>query len=379
MSANEPTPANVPSEPERAPTSEPRVAPPIGAGAAPNRSYTPYDPWSAPRAPAGYPPADYPPAGGGYRPPEGRPGYPGRDPERRRRVSLWIPLAGGCLVALGALVALVIVAVAIAGGIAFNQDWSAQDTTTRTLSVTGTPNLVIEGTAGDIQVVTGGANQVIVQATKHTRDISHAAAQRDLADVTLMVTQSGNTVTVDARQHGDCFGFCFARRTVDLMVTVPPTTNTAVTLTAGNLDMDSVAGTFNLHLSAGNAHLRDMQLANGSTVDASAGNIELTGVTFTGSDAIRDSAGNVILDGTLAPHTALDVVVSAGNVVCTLPASTPAHLDATASLGNVTVGGFPVTVERQAASASASGDLSAQPIDTLTMRVSAGSITLTSR
>src|SRR6478735_12825492 len=57
---------------------------------------------ASPQAP-GYPPYSYgdPRAYGGY---PGYPGYPA-GPRERRRISPWVPVAGGCLIVLAALMA----------------------------------------------------------------------------------------------------------------------------------------------------------------------------------------------------------------------------------------------------------------------------------
>ncbi len=72
----------------------------------------------------------------------------------------------------------------------------------------------------------------------------------------------------------------------------------------------------------------------------------------------------------------MSVDVSAGTVTMNLPRDTNTHLDASASAGNVSVNGWDVSTTHNAANTTVTGDLGSNPSGTLTIQVSAGSVTL---
>jgi hypothetical protein len=201
----------------------------------------------------------------------------------------------------------------------FAHETPVASTTTQTFAVTGTPSLTVHDTAGNVTITTGNTRTVTVQITKNARDTSSSAAQNDLNAISVSATQTGNAINVDARFGPS--GSAFQQLSVDLVITVPA-------------------------------------LADGSLIDVTAGNLTL--------DApLALSAGG-----------SLTVTASAGNVDLTLPANTAAHLDASVSFGNITIAGWSIPVTRSGAGATATGDMGASPSGTLTIRVTAGNISL---
>jgi hypothetical protein len=225
-------------------------------------------------------------------------------------------------------------------------------TTTQTLVVSGTPSLVISDAAGNVTLQQGGGNQVTVQVTKHAWGVSDAVAKDMLNGMVVNVSQSGSTITMSTQWSGP------ARRSVDLLVTVPAQANANVHLGAGNIDARQLTGAIKL--------------------DTGAGNLTATGVTFNSTSRLHAGAGNIIVDGAIATSAAVDITVGAGNATLTLPSNTPAHLIASTGVGNLTITGWQIPVSGMV-SHGASGDLGGNPTGRLTIQVGTGNLTLMSR
>jgi DUF4097 and DUF4098 domain-containing protein YvlB len=295
-------------------------------------SYPPYQQFS-PSAPYRYPPVQ-------PRKPSGT------------HVAAWI--IGSILAFLvlaGVVVALV---AALVGGIVFSTIGQHEQTvtTTKSFGVSGTPSLVISDAAGNITIVPGEANQVMLQVTKHAWGITDADAKSVLNSMVVNVSQSGTTITVNTRWSGP------DRRSVDLIVTVPAEANANVHLGAGNIDARQLTGVL--------------------TLDTGAGNVTAETVRFAGTSRLHTGAGNTIVDGAMASGAAVDVLVGAGNATLTLPSDTPAHLTASTGVGNLIITGWQIPVSG-IVSHSASGDLGSNPTGALTIQVGTGNLTLMSR
>lgn len=287
-----------------------------------------------------------------------------RRPGRQGRHSTWLAwVIGGTLGALvlgGLLIALI---AALLGGIFASTIGQNEQTATatRSFTVSGTPSLVITNTAGNITVQSSGSgSQVVVQVTKHAWGSSVAVARSGLDNTAVTLSQSGNTIAVATQFTSTYFDGGMARRTVDLLVTVPSQTNADLRLSAGNIEMRQVSGTVQVDASAGNVTTHDVTLADGSQ--------------------LHTSVGNLTLDGAIASGATVDVTVSTGNATLTLPAATPAHLDASTSVGNLTIIGWPISVSGTGLTGHhASGDLGPNPSARLMAQVSTGNLTLRSR
>jgi Putative adhesin len=297
--------------------------------------------------PVPYPPYQHPYPAAPYHYPPVQPRQPGG-----AHVAAWI--IGGILavvVLTGLVVALL---AALVGGFVFStigqNELSA--TTTQTFVVSGTPSLVISDAAGNVTIQQGGDNQVTVQVTKHAWGISDADAKGVLNNMVVNVSQSGTTITAKTQWSGP------ARRSVDLIITVPGQAKANVHLGAGNIDARQLTGAIML--------------------DTGAGNVTADTVTFAGTSRLHTGAGNITVDGSIATGAAVDVLVGAGNATLTLPSDTPAHLTASTGVGNLTIIGWQIPVSGIVGH-SASGDLGGNPTGTLTIQVGSGNLTLMSR
>lgn len=320
----------------------------------PNHAAQPADYTFKPAAP--YPPSPYPSAQSLYP-------YPQAPRPRERGGSQWVAwVIGGTLGVVIVVSLLVALLAALIGSLVVStigqRELSA--TSTKTFVVSGTPSLVLSDMAGNVTIQPGDRSQVIVHVTKHAWGSSDAVAQGGLDHTLVDMRQSGNTVTVSTQFGASNFDGGPARRTVDLLVTVPAQANADVNLAAGNLNTSRITGAIRL--------------------DASAGNVTADNVTFARGSRLNTGAGNIQVDGTLASEATLDVHVGAGNATLTLPADTPAHLDASSGVGNLTISGWQIPVTHTGITGyHASGDLGASPTGTLTVQVGTGNVTLRSR
>jgi hypothetical protein len=306
--------------------------------------------------PAQYPEHPYPSPAVPYRyPPEQRP--------RVRGGSRWLAwVIGGTaatLVLAGVLIALL---AALVGGFVFSTIGQNEQTAsfTKTFVVSGTPSLVISDSAGNVTIQRGSGSQMTVQVTKHAWGSSVAVAQSGVALTAVDLSQSGNTITVNSQFSTSYFDGGMARRTVDVLVTVPAQANADVHLGAGNMDARQFTGAIRL--------------------DSGAGNVTTDNVTFAGTSRLNAGAGNITVAGVIARGATVDVHVGAGNATLTLPPDTPARLSASTGVGNLTIAGWPIQVTGTGFTGhSANGDLGANPTGTLTIQVGTGNVTLISR
>jgi hypothetical protein len=236
----------------------------------------------------------------------------------------------------------------------------ATATLTKTFTVGVRLTLVIHDTAGAVTLTRGGDGRVAVQATRRVRDRSETDARRILDELTVDVTQDGNTITIQTRFPSETSAVPGGSRTVDIDLTVPQASQVNADVAAGNVTIGQIAGQM--------------------IVTVTAGNIEARNVIFAGASRFTATAGNVTLDSEMNSGTLLEAQVTTGNITLRLPAGTPAHLDARTDVGTVHVNGWPIQVVRQGTTgAQAVGDLHPGPIDEIILRASAGNITFAPR
>lgn len=310
----------------------------------------------------------------------------------RRRFSGWVPVVGGCLVAIAAVMLLC----AVAGGVVFGLARNIETTTgaqTRDFIVNGPATITVRTNAANVRVLPGETDQITVVLDKEVRAINHNRAQHALDAITLDVTQVGNSLTINVNEPSYKLD-SFSRR-IDLTITTPATTSLDAVLDAGNLDVRGLTGTLTADLAAGNLTLADLAITNQAMLRMDAGNmrassitgalkatlsfgnVTLSQATLTQDSTIHSDAGNVTFDGTLRTGASLEVTDNAGNVTVTLPQQTGAHLDATTNAGKITITGWPsINQTSSGPDTSVTGDLSAHPTSTVTLHTDAGNIEL---
>lgn len=280
--------------------------------------------------------------------PTGAPGY-AAGPRERRGTSGWVKASVGCLIALVAVMACCALGTGLAAGLRIVST-DVTGSQTQSFAVNGTPHVVLTATAGNVIVGTGDADTVHVSLSKSVRAISQGLAQQALDGVRFNATQDGNTITITSTYGTFGSNPLVYSRSLEMTITVPPTTDLDTTLTAGNLNVSGTTGALQ--------------------VRSSAGNVTLDSVTLRSTSSLHLTAGNVTLHGALTPHTALEADVTAGNVSLFLPADTAAHLAATVTAGHVSTAGW--ASSQDSTSGTLSQDLNPNPTSTITIQVTAG-------
>ncbi len=306
--------------------------------------------------------------------PRGRraPAYDGPLSERRHRPPLWVRLIGVVLIGAAVIVACG-VGVGILALLRLNNP-VVTTTSSQVFAVTGTPTIVLHGSAGDVNIVTGNANQVAMRVTKRVRSITSGLAQQELDAMNISATQIGNTITITERTPSIDVSTLYMDRNFELELTVPVTTNLAATISAGDLTADHLQGAVTVVEDAGDIHISGAQLSDAS-IRTSAGDLRLDHVTLSGNAILQATAGDIHFDGALASNTTLDVRTNTGDATLTLPVATSAHLKASAGVGDVNVSGWPTSVSGNTASA----DLSANPTGSISIHADVGDVTVTAR
>lgn len=283
-------------------------------------------------------------------------------PHARRRTRWYAWIAGGCI----GMCFLLVIGCALLGGAitgliyTFANQKEATATASQTLAISGTPTVDVTNEAGSITVEHGTAEQVKIVYHKRVHDVSQNDAQRALNAMVVTVSQTGNTITVNVRSPSvasmEAFG---SQHIVDLTLTVPSTTNLQLQLTAGNMHVSDVSGTLTANVQAGNVDVRNVSLADSSSV--------------------RIGAGNATFDGSFLDGSSLDVRVATGNIDVALPPNAAIHIAADTAVGDVTISGWPITSTSAGTGASATGDTAARPTGTLTLHADTGRISVEAR
>lgn len=330
--------------PAKASAPGPVHAQPLPSGSPPYRS-----PYSSPAAPPFAPSSPFAPA---------PPFYSPAQPQRQHRGVHWgVWVLGGLLgiLLLGTITA-VVVAALIGGLTATAGQTERTDVTTKMLTVSGMPSLVVSDSAGNVSVQSGSENHVTVQVTRHAWAGSTSVAQRGLSAISVNLTQSGDMIKVAAQFPTNVFDGGMTRRTVDLLVTTPAQSNVDVNLGAGNIEARQLSGA--------------IKLVSG------AGNLTLSGDTFAQSSLLNIGAGNITGSCAIASGANVQMQIGAGNATLTMPVDTPAHLVASTGVGNMTITGWSMPMTGTGVGHHTSGDMNPRPTATLTIQIGTGNLTM---
>ena len=174
---------------------------------------------------------------------------------------------------------------------------------TETVAVDGGAVVTLEVTnrVGSIAIKAGTTDEVRVEYTKTGYGLTKSAAQKELDNITVTVTQpDDNRVVVDATVDREKNTFFSLADNVDLTITVPP----------------------------------DVRI----TVQQNVGEVKVTGVSAQQLD-ITDNTGTISFDGTLAALSGATfrLHTNVGEIKLTLPRDTYAAVKAQANVGSVDV------------------------------------------
>ena len=184
--------------------------------------------------------------------------------------------------------------------------------------VGGAPRLVVRSFNGRITVVPGTDGTLRVKATLRRAD-----------KVEYRVSQSGDTVAVEASEKGSTIG---RSPGADIEVSAPPTTQVELRTSNGNIQVQGLEETGVLETSNGRI------VVGGGTghlqAKTSNGSIEVT--NFSGSVALETSNGGITFAGELTPGGDNEMRASNGSVEVALEGIVSVDLDASTSSGRVT-------------------------------------------
>jgi hypothetical protein len=241
---------------------------------------------------------------------------------------------------------LVVVSLSACGANIRLNPFTAEETVTQSFTTAGAPRLVVEMFNGSIDVATGSDNTVQVDVVKRGGGMSQAAAQDDLKNVEVTMTQDGDTIRVVAKRADQPVDFGNTGASAKLRVPNGAildlrSSNGPVT-TSGPVG-DVKAQTSNGPITArGSLGQLDLNTSNGPiTIDGGRGSIDAETsngpVDITADDAVvvgRTSNGPVRFSGSLAQGRS-EMRTANGTIAVTLPPDAQFVVDATTSNGKI--------------------------------------------
>jgi hypothetical protein len=187
---------------------------------------------------------------------------------------------------------------------------TAQSTETQGVIVEGMPNLTVNHFAGKITVREGDPGRISAELTKLSRLRDQDQARAQLDEINMAFTQRGSDVTLTVEGPQSTLDMV-ASPTADLVLTVPPGTNLALTLGAGDITVEEPAGDVVVNSGAG---IVTVTLPDGASfhLKVSGGptrvNSDFPGVAGAGvATAIETTVGD-------NPNQSLTITLGAGEV-----------------------------------------------------------------
>lgn len=260
-------------------------------------------------------------------------------------------------------------------------DWS------QSFAVAGTPNVRLQANEGSVKVSSGafGKVEASVHAVGYTRG----------RDYDVQVNQSGNRVEVNVRRRGGPFGWLefggTARRSIEVRLLVPRSTNLDLSSGDGGVTADDIAGTIRITTGDGSIQVRrlsgSIELRTGDgQVTAEAAEGSLQAHTGDGSITARgrfqelnlesgDGQVDVRVEDGSAMQRSWSVRTGNGSVSLALPASFAADLDVVTQDGHI-ASDFPGNPRRDSSRFQARLNSGTH---LLTIRTGDGSITIRKR
>ncbi len=209
--------------------------------------------------------------------------------------------------------------------------FTAEETVTQSFTAEK-PTIIVEMFNGSVDVVTGSDNTVKIDVIKRGGGVSQAAAEDDLKNVDVSMTQDGDTIRVVAKRTDQRVDIGNSGASAKLRVpegaildlrtsngpltTAGPVSNVKAQTSNGPIDVRGSLGQLDLTTSNGPITINggsgsiDVETSNGP-IDITADNAIVNG---------RTSNGSFRFDGSLAPGRS-EMRTSNGNIVVTLPAN----------------------------------------------------------
>ena len=210
----------------------------------------------------------------------------------------------------------------------------ATETVNNTFTTGSQPTIIVETFNGRINIQTGTDGQVAVSVLKKGSGNNQAAAEDDLKNIDVSMTQDGDTIRIIARRTNQGLVNNSGAQ-VDL--TVPEAAVLDLTTSNGRITSTGVRG--DLRLSTSNGEI-DVQGGQGvQNLSTSNGRIQVEAQSAQVN--ARTSNGQISFSGSLADgdHS---FETSNGQIEISLPASSQFSLDASTSNGRISME-FPIT------------------------------------
>jgi DUF4097 and DUF4098 domain-containing protein YvlB len=191
---------------------------------------------------------------------------------------------------------------------------SAKATEEKTLAVSGSVDLTVENDFGDVSVQNGAEGQVAIKAEKTAWGVNNADAQKALADLKVIIEQTGDQIKVSVQQpvEIDAFHFGPSGGSVKFTITVPENTNVTLRASNSDLTLTGTSGQADLHTDFGRITLTDV--AGEVKAQTSNGEIEARNIGSGKTVALSSEFGNITADGV----TGSGVTISSTNGVLEL-------------------------------------------------------------
>ncbi len=233
--------------------------------------------------------------------------------------------------------------------------FTAEETVTQSFTPSATPHLVVEMFNGSVDVVTGSDNTVKIDVIKRGGGVSQQAAQDDLKNVEVTMTQDGDTIRVVARRTDQRIDIGNSGASAKLRV--PNSAILDLRSSNGAITTSGPVGDVKAETSNGSIDVRgplgqlDLNTSNGPiTINGGSGlvNVETSNgpIGITADNVVvvgRTSNGPIRFTGTLAQGRS-EMSTSNGNVVVTLPATAQFVVDADTSNAKIS-SDFAVTAQ----------------------------------
>jgi DUF4097 and DUF4098 domain-containing protein YvlB len=120
--------------------------------------------------------------------------------------------------------------------------------------------LVVDSSAGNIDITTGNGNEIKITAHKTAWGITKKRAERALANMLIDVKQEGNQVTISYKQPLDAINISSEQYDmVDFTVVVPEECSVKALTRIGKITATGIRGDADLHNDFGNLFISDMK------------------------------------------------------------------------------------------------------------------------
>jgi len=173
----------------------------------------------------------------------------------------------------------------------------AEETETKTLTVSGPVELIVENDFGFITVESGADGKVLVKANKTAWGSSEADAQQALKDLKVMIEQDGDRLRIYLQRPAevDLLKFGPARGAqANFTITVPIAASVDLKSANGNLTLTGIQGLAILNTSFGDIDVKN--LAGGLSATTSNGQINVENVdTLDAPFELSSDFGDVIV------------------------------------------------------------------------------------